>query len=130
LIRSELCDHGQHVEQQPPDRVGRVVHRPAEAELDLTGGELGDDVASIRERAGQPVELGHHQDIAAAARGHRLAQPGPGPIGSGQPVVDIDPLGRDTKRGQRVALRGQVLFVGGDPGVADQQSAHAAQCPG
>ena len=31
----ELGDHGQHVEQQPTDRVGRVVHRAAEAEPDL-----------------------------------------------------------------------------------------------
>jgi hypothetical protein len=35
-------------------------------------------------------------------------------------VVDVDPLGGDAERGEGVALRGEVLFVGGDPGVADQ----------
>jgi hypothetical protein len=29
----ELSDHGQHVGQQPPDRIGRVVHRAAEVSL-------------------------------------------------------------------------------------------------
>ncbi len=59
---------------------GGVVHRPGEAERHLTGGEFGDDVAGIRERAGEPVEFGHDQDVAGAAGGHRLAQPGPVPV--------------------------------------------------
>ena len=47
-----------------------------------------------------------------------------GAVGSGEPVVDMDPLGCDAEPGQGVALRSEVLLVGGDPGVADQQSAH------
>jgi hypothetical protein len=50
-------------------------------------------------------------------------------MGAGQPVVDVDPLGRDAERGQGVTLRGEVLLVGGDPGVADQQSAHGGCVP-
>jgi len=36
-----------------------------------------------------------------AAGGHRLAQPGPVPVGSGQAVIDIAPLGCDTELGAR-----------------------------
>jgi hypothetical protein len=41
----ELRDHRQRVEQQPPDGIGRIVHRPAEVQLDLAAGELVGDVA-------------------------------------------------------------------------------------
>jgi len=50
-----------------------------------SGGELDHDVASVGQRPGQPIELGHDQGVAGPARGHRLAQPGPGPIGFGEP---------------------------------------------
>src|SRR5205085_9374285 len=46
-----------------------------------------------------------------------------------QAVIDVDPVGCDTERGEGVALRGEILFVGGDPGVADQQSAHPGSVP-
>jgi hypothetical protein len=46
----ELGDHGQDVEQQSPDRVGRVVHRASEVELDLALGELVGDRASVGQR--------------------------------------------------------------------------------
>jgi len=42
-IGLEVGDHGQHVEQQPPHRIGQVVHRAAEAELYLPAGEVLDD---------------------------------------------------------------------------------------
>ena len=45
----ELRDHGQHVEQQPADRVVRVIDRGAQAEADLAGGEFVGD----RPRVGQ-----------------------------------------------------------------------------
>ncbi len=43
----ELGDHRQHVEQQPADRIVRVVHRPAEVEADLPAGELLGDGAGV-----------------------------------------------------------------------------------
>lgn len=89
-IGLEFGDHGQHVEQESADRIGGVVDRSTEAELDLAGGELRDDVAGVGQRSGKPVELSHDQDVA---------------------------------------LSGEVLFVGGDPGVADQQSAHRRSVP-
>ena len=39
-----------------------------------------------------------------------------------------DPVGVDAERGQAVALSGQVLADGGDPGVADLKSGHHDQC--
>jgi hypothetical protein len=39
-VSFELGDHRQDVEQQPPHRVGRIVHRAAEVELDLSTGEV------------------------------------------------------------------------------------------
>ena len=41
----ELRDHGHHVEQQPADRVVRIVDRGAETETDLPGGEFVGDPA-------------------------------------------------------------------------------------
>jgi hypothetical protein len=48
LIRSDSnsATMARTLKQQPADGVGRVVHRPPEAERDVAGGELG-DVASI-----------------------------------------------------------------------------------
>ena len=45
----ELGDHRQHVEQQPADGVGRIVHRRADAELDLAAGEILEDLPRIRQ---------------------------------------------------------------------------------
>lgn len=66
---------------------------------------------------GQPVEFGRDQDVIGAAGGHRLPQPRPVPVGSGQIVVDVDLLGRHVERCEGVALGGEILVVGGDPGV-------------
>jgi hypothetical protein len=111
-------------------------NRSAEAELDLAGGELGDDVAGVGrrasgvgQRAGEPVELGHDQGVAGAAGGHRLAQPGPGPVGSGEAVVDVDPVGRHAERGEGVALRREVLLVSGDPGRSRSSLHSLRECP-
>jgi hypothetical protein len=73
----ELRDHGQHVEQQPPDRIGRIVHGRAERELDPTGGELVGDRARVGQRPRQPIELRDHQRVTGAARRQRLPQPRP-----------------------------------------------------
>jgi hypothetical protein len=104
-------------------------NRSAEAELDLAGGELGDDVAGVGQRAGEPVELGHDQGVAGAAGGHRLAQPGPGPVDSGEAVVDVDTVGRHAERGKGVALRREVLLVSGDPGRSRSSLHSLRECP-
>lgn len=118
----ELRDHGQHVEQQPAYRIAGVVHRAADVELDTAAGEVFDDVAGVGQRASQPVELGDDEGVPIPARGESFAQSGASAGGAGESLIDVDPFRGDAKGGKRVALRGEVLFVGGDPGVADQHS--------
>jgi hypothetical protein len=96
------------------------VHGPAEVELDLTAGEVVDDVASVGQRPSKPVQLGDHQGVACSAGGKRLTQPGPVAVGAGEAVVDVDALGLDAEGSKAVTLGGEVLGVGGDAGVADQ----------
>jgi hypothetical protein len=53
----ELRDHGQHVEQQPADRVVGVVDRGAETETDLPGGEFVGDRPRVGQRPGEGSSL-------------------------------------------------------------------------
>ena len=46
-ISLELGHHRQHVEQQPPDRVGRIMDRPAETEPHVALSELVEDVPGV-----------------------------------------------------------------------------------
>ena len=80
--------------------------------------------ASCIQRAREPVEFGHDERVAVAAGRKRLAQSWPVAIGAGQAMVDIDPFARHAESAKRISLHGQVLFVGGDAGVADQESVH------
>ena len=59
---------------------------------------------------------------AGAAGGESLAKSEPLAVSAGEAVVDIDPFRFDAELGKGVALAGEVLGVGGDAGVADQQS--------
>jgi hypothetical protein len=45
----DFGDHGQHVEQQPPDRVGRVIHGATEAEPDTPSRQLVGDRPGVRQ---------------------------------------------------------------------------------
>lgn len=51
----------------------------------------------------------------ASARGHRLVQPGPVSVGSGQAVVDVEALRRDAQRGEGVTLSGEAQCAGWHP---------------
>lgn len=119
-VRFELGDDGQDVEQESTNRVGRVVHRAAEAEAHRPGGEFLGDRPSVRQRTGQPVQLGDHERVALPAGPQRLPQPWALPVGAGQPVIDIDPVGRHPEALQAEALRGQILLLGRHPGVPDE----------
>ena len=122
----ELRDHRQHVEQQPADRVVRIVDRGAETETDLPGGEFVGDRPRVGQRPGEAVELGHHQGVAFSAGRHRLPQAGPVSGGAGQAVIDVDPGRRDTQCGQAVVLGGEVLLVGGAACLPDEKRRHGA----
>jgi hypothetical protein len=103
------------------------VQGAAEAELDVAVGELVNDVARVGQRAREAVEFGHDERVAGAAGGERFAQAGPVAAGAGEPVVDVDALRVDAKRLEAVALGGEVLGVGRDARVADQQAGHTRE---
>jgi len=77
-------------------------------------------MALVRQRPGKPVELGDDQRVAFAASGQGFTQAGPFPVGAGQPVIDVDPVGCHTECGEAVTLSGQVLLIGGASGVPDE----------
>lgn len=73
--------------------------------------EIFENVAGIRQRTCEAIELRDDQCVAAAARGERLAQTRTLPIGPGQTVVDVRALSANAERRQRIALRGELLIV-------------------
>ncbi len=81
------------------------MHGTAEAELHLAAGQLAGDVASVGQRPGEPVQLGHDEGAVGATGSECLAQAGAVPVGAGQAVIDIHPLGVDTECSKRVAVR-------------------------
>jgi hypothetical protein len=123
-VRLEFGDHREDVEQQPPDRVVRVVHRAAM--LSFTPASVSSPAMSRAsgEGAGEPIQLGHHERVAGPARGQRLTEPGPGPAGPGKAVVDVDAVRLHAERGKCVALGGEVLGVGGATRVPDEHAGH------
>ena len=123
-VRLELRDHRQHVEQQPTDWIGRIVHRAAQAEFDVASSELVEDVAGVRQRPGQAIKLGHHQRVAAVAGRQRQPQAGSVPVVAGQAVVNVDAVITDAESGEAVALRGQILLFGGHTRVAHPELVH------
>ncbi|WSY91661.1 hypothetical protein OH809_12435 [Streptomyces sp. NBC_00873] len=52
------------LKQQPANGVVGVVHAGADLELHAVADELVDDVAGVLDGSGQPVEFGHHEDVA------------------------------------------------------------------
>jgi hypothetical protein len=116
-VRLKLGDHRQHVEQKPPNGISRVMDRAADAELDLAPGEVFENLARVRQRPRQAIELGDDKCVAAATRGERLAQAGTLTVGSGQAVIDVGALGADAEYRERVSLRCEVLIVSRDTGV-------------
>ncbi len=103
---------------------------PAEVQPDAAGGELVDDVAGVRDRAGEPVELGDDEGVTGSASGQRFAQAGPLAVGAGDAAVDVDALGLHAEGAEGLALRGEVLAVGADSGVADLDRGHGRSISG
>ena len=56
------------------------MHRSAKVQLDLPGGELGEDRPGVGQGAGQPVQPGHHEGVVFSASRHRLPQPRAVPV--------------------------------------------------
>ncbi|HEV2772478.1 MAG TPA: hypothetical protein VGV57_06575, partial [Thermoleophilaceae bacterium] len=60
--------------------------------------EVFEDLAGVRQRAPEAVELGDDERVASAAGGERLAQARTLPVGAGETAVDVDPLSRHPER--------------------------------
>src|ERR1019366_492432 len=123
-VRLELGNHREHVEQQPADRIGRVVHRSTQVETNLPDCELVGDGSGVWQRPGKPVELGDHQGVAFTASGQGFTQTWPLPVCAGQLVVHVHPVYVHPQRGEAVTLGGQVLLIGGASGVPDESRRH------
>jgi len=104
------------VNRSPPDRIGRVVQRAADVQPHSAGSELIDDVAGVGHGAGESIELGDDQGVAAAG-GDGSAKAGSVAVGAGQAVVDVVAFRVDGQCDERVMLRGEVLIDGRDSGV-------------
>ncbi len=116
----ELRDHGQDVEQQSSDGISGVVDQPAQIQADVPRGEFVRDRSGVGKRPGEAVELGDRQGVAGSAGGESFSQARALTVGAGQAVVDVDALGLDTETEQGVALRSEVLCIGGASGVPDK----------
>jgi hypothetical protein len=60
----ELGDHREDVEQRSADRVGGIVHRAAEVELDLATGQFFGYRSCVGQRASEAVEFGDDELMA------------------------------------------------------------------
>ncbi len=127
-VRLELGKRRQDVEEQLAHWVGGVVHAGAELELHTPRRERVADCARVRHRSGEPVELGHHQGVAAPDRGQRLVEAGAGSVRPGEALIGVDAIGRHSELDQRLTLGGEVLLVGRTAGVADQHMRHERDC--
>src|SRR5258708_39014777 len=86
------------------------------------------DFTGSSHRADKPVEFRTLEGVALPHGGEGLVEAGPLPVGPGQSVVEVGPLFGDAELGQALALGGEVLFVSGTAGVADQGPGHDREC--
>ena len=84
--------------------------------------------SGVRHGAGKPVELGHHQCVAAAHRRERLIQARPGPVCAGKAAIGVNAISSHAELQQGVFLCREVLLIGRAAGVADESVHHARIC--
>lgn len=65
----------------------------------------------------KPVEFGHHEGVAGPDGGERLVEARTLAVRAGEAVVEIDPFLGHAELGEALALRGEVLGIGGAAGV-------------
>jgi hypothetical protein len=68
------------------------MNRTTQTQLDVPLRQLIQDVTSIRQRPGPPVQLRHHKRVTRSADGQRQPQTGPVSVRAGQTVINIDPI--------------------------------------
>jgi hypothetical protein len=116
----EFGERSQDVEEHLAEGVGWVIDGAAEGELDTAADKGVADVAGVGDGAREAVELGHDEGVAGTDGGQGLVQTGPRAAGAGEALVEVDPIVRDAKCGQDLALGGEVLQDGRAPGIADE----------
>jgi hypothetical protein len=94
--------------EKPPES---ATNRAAEAELDVSSGQLIEDVAGIRQRAGEPIQFCHHEGVARWTGSERQPKTWPVPVRASQAVVDVDAIVPDAERVQPLALGGEILLL-------------------
>ena len=87
------------------------MDQAAEAELDVPLGQLIQNVAGVRQRPGEPVQLRYHEGVAGPARGKGKPKTWTVAVGASEAVVDIDPVVADAECMQAITLRGEVLLL-------------------
>jgi hypothetical protein len=96
----ELCDHAEDVEKQPAHGIGGIVDRSAKAQGDALPCQLVSDITGVWKRPRQAVEFGDDKSDTETHRGHRFAESGPGPVGAGKSVVNMDGCFQGRHRGR------------------------------
>jgi hypothetical protein len=110
-VRLKLSDHGQHVEQQTPNRICRVAHRPVTVQLtDRASNSSAIARASGNERATRPSFVTTRGSAARHAT-NAWRDPSRSRLVPVNPVIDIDPVRSDAQRGKRMKAFTQCICV-------------------
>jgi len=120
----EFGKGGKDVEEHLAHRIGRVMDLPAERERNTLGCKFVADRPGIGHGACEAIQLRHDQGVTVTNGCERLVEAGPFSVGSGESVVEVDPLGSDAECFKGVALSGEILFVDRAPCVSDQRACH------
>ena len=122
----ELREGPHHVHQHPAGRrrrVDRLGHAP-ESRAGVP--ELRHEREHVAQRAREPIQLPHHNNVPVAQVREELEELGPIPPSAGR-LLTKDALA--PRRGQRRHLRRGVLIVGGHAGVPDQHCRTVSPIP-
>jgi len=119
----QLCDGGEHVEEQATAGDSGVDSLGECFQSDAAGFEVLGDVLEVSHGAAKPVEFDYCEGVTVTEIVQRVVEGGAFSEDSGG-VSDEDFVAAG--RGERVCLGVGVLVAGGDAGVADER--HEAQC--
>ncbi|MET3934128.1 hypothetical protein ABIE00_002174 [Arthrobacter sp. OAP107] len=105
------------------------MQRPADVQLHPVRCEVVRDLMRVPDGAGQPVKFRHHEGVAASARGQRFTQSWAVRVAASEAMIDIDTIWFDAHGRQGIPLDSEVLFVGGNPCVANLYFNHEQEGP-
>ncbi len=96
----------------PRSVIIRVPLTAPERQRYASAGERVADVASIGHRSFQSIQLGDDECVACSNRGEGLVEPRPFAFRAAHAVIDADAVRGNAEREERLALSGEVVFVG------------------